>query len=255
MKWLDMLDMDIDDWRNSDLTTSALWIDSVQDAHVIPRLAGLPKRDQDFHGIFIPYIPYQFIRRFTKPGEVVWDCFAGSGTTHRVAELLARKCISNDVYPQHDFIQQGNSMAFDPGCKVQLVFMHPPYYNIVDYGTKALGSSGDLNDFLIGFEAVMINVVRHLDDDRMLVLVCGNVFLEGEEITLGCICKDIVRSFGFRLRSHIIKSYGETKAGTQGRNANLQHYRGLRMGFNSFYGDNIFLLQKRPSKWYDQEIA
>ena len=107
-------DLDLKNWRNylGDITTDSLWIEKPQKndgKFLIPKRDYLPKNDSDFHGIFIPEIPYQFIKRFTKENEIVWDCFGGSGTTYRVAELLNRKCIINDIYPQQNYIIEGDT--------------------------------------------------------------------------------------------------------------------------------------------------
>ena len=254
MTFLDMNDLQSDELLDSDLTTSALWVTNRNEPHLIIPPDGLPKRNQEFHGVFIPYIPYQMIKRFTCAGETVWDCFAGSGTTHQVAELLGRKCISNDVMAVEPYIISADSGDFDPEQMVQLIIMHPPYWKIIQYdGDHYLSGAEDLNEFLRNFRGVVHNVVQFLEPDRMLILVCGNIYASGEEITLGVMCKDIIRDCGFRLRSHIIKTYGETKAG-HGKAQRLHRYRMLRGGYNRFYGDNVFILQRRPSKWRKQEI-
>jgi DNA modification methylase len=205
----------------------------------------LPKNSQIFHGLFIPEIPYQFIKRFTKQGETVWDCFGGSGTTKKVADLLKRKCIINDLTPKENFIIQGDSECFNPGKNVQLIILHPPYHNIIKYSNKNNDGSNfeSVEEFLFWFTRIAKNVTRYLDKNRFLILICGNIYSSGEEHTLGVWCKDILRELGFKCKSHIIKDYGETK-GSDKRKYNLNYYRQLSGNFNNFYGDNIFVLQK-----------
>ena len=242
-------DLDLNHWRDykGDITTDALWVESKKKddgKFLIPKRDFLPKNSSTFHGLFIPEIPYQFILRFTKKGETVWDCFGGSGTTYRVAKLLKRNCIINDLTPTESFITPGDSRTFSPAAKVQLLFMHPPYHNIVQFSTKESDGSycKSMDDFLDWFEKVVANCVQYLDTNRFLILVCGNLYLGGEEHTLGVWCKDIIRKYHFKCKSHIIKDYGETKGGN--KNYNIQYYRQLRGHFNNFYGDNIFILQK-----------
>lgn len=245
----DLNNLDLKVWQQylGDLTTDALWLEpkSKNDGkYIIPKRDFLPKNSSDFHGLFIPEIPYQFILRFTKENEIVWDCFGGSGTTYKVAKYLKRQCIINDLSPRKAFIQQGDALNFKPPSNVQLLFMHPPYHNIVKYSEKeACGSNcRSIDDFLKWFEKVVQNCTPYLEKKRFLILVCGNVYQDSEEHTLGIWCKDIVRQAGFKLKSHIIKDYGETKGGQ--KNYKLQYYRQLRGNFNNFYGDNIFILQK-----------
>jgi len=246
--------MNTDNWRElqNDITTDALWISSLSTNNRPMFL--IPKRDwgeelknsSDFHGLFIPEIPYQFIRRFTDEGDYVWDCFGGSGTTKRVADMLNRNCIINDISPTQNYIIPADSMTFNPGRKFKLVIMHPPYHNIVKYSDKENDGSNksSVNDFLIWFEDVFKNVNQYVYDKGYVILVLGNIYVSGEEIDLGVYGKDIIRKFGYLCKSHIIKDYGETK-GSDGRNYNLNYVRQLRGGYNNFYGDNIFILRKQ----------
>lgn len=240
-------DLNYNDWKKylGDITTDAIWVTpNINGKFEIPKRDFLPKNSNTFHGLFIPEIPYQFIRRFTKNGEIVWDCFGGSGTTKKVSDLLDRKCIINDISPQEDFIIKADSTTFNPNSKIHLIFMHPPYHSIIKYSDKKDDGSNcnSIKDFLDWFEKVVKNVTSHLEKNRFLILVCGNIYQNGEEHTLGVWCKDIILKYGFKCKSHIIKDYGETKGGS--KNYNLNYYRALRGNFNSFYGDNIFILQK-----------
>ena len=238
--------LDLNNWKDylGDLTTDSLWISDKSKKFIIPRREFLPKNSPTFHGLFISEIPYQFIRRFTKQGEIVWDCFGGSGTTKKVADLLKRKCIINDLNPKEEFIIPGDSEFFNPKTNVQMIIMHPPYHNIIKYSDKKNDGSNfnSIEEFLFWFEKVCKNVTKYLDKKRFLILVCGNIYSDGEEHTLGVWCKDILKKNGFRCKSHIVKDYGETKGGN--KNYNLNYYRQLKGHFNNFYGDNIFILQK-----------
>ena len=241
--------IDLSKWKDylGDLTTDALWVENKHKndgKFIIPKRDFLPNNSSTFHGLFIPEIPYQFILRFSKQNEIVWDCFGGSGTTYKVSKILQRQCIINDLSPQEPFIIEGDSVNFNPQKNVQLLFMHPPYHNIIKYSDKKeCGSNfSSIDNFLDWFKKVVQNCIKYLDKNRFLILVCGNIYQNGEEYTLGVWCKDIIRNQGFKLKSHIIKDYGETKGGQ--KNYNIQYYRMLKSNFNHFYGDNIFILQK-----------
>ena len=244
-------DLDLKNWKSlkGDITTDAVWYSGIKKddgKFLIPKRDFLSKNDSIFHGIFIPEIPYQMIKRFTKENEIVWDCFGGSGTTYKVAKILNRKCIINDLTPTQNYIQEGDSRFFDPKFKVQLVILHPPYLDIVKYSNKpGDGSTYELNAFMDDwFKDIIQNADKFLDNKRFMVLVCGNIYKNGEELTLGVWLKDIIcRNFNYKCKSHIIKDYGETKGGD--KNYNLNYYRQLRGNYNNFYGDNIFILQKK----------
>ncbi|MFH1136980.1 MAG: DNA methyltransferase [Pseudomonadota bacterium] len=52
-----------------------------------------------YRGCFKPQLPEFFIRRLTRPGDLVYDPFSGRGTTVIEAALLARRTAANDVNP------------------------------------------------------------------------------------------------------------------------------------------------------------
>lgn len=72
----------MEDWRESDIDVDSLWI--------IPERAKGGKRTNTYHGNFVPQIPYQLIRRYTKQGDTVMELFTGSGTTLYECEGLGR---------------------------------------------------------------------------------------------------------------------------------------------------------------------
>jgi len=241
-------DLDLKNWRKykNDITTDAIWISNSSDKWKIP------KRDifndiksKEFHGIFIPEIVYQMVLRYTKKGETVWDCFAGSGTTIDVCKKLNRKVIANDIYSKRNDIIIADSRSFDPKQNVQLVFMHPPYFNIIKFTDKKedLSNISELQEFLIEFEKVVANVTNYLDNERFLILVCGHIYYKNEHIPLGFHCMEIIRKYGYKCKGIITKDYGETKEGHKNE-SNLQYYRMLKNGLWKFPGDNIFIMKK-----------
>lgn len=238
-------DLDLKNWKQyqNDLTTDALWVSSPTDKFHIPDRGLL--NDQNFHGLYIHEIPYQMMKRYTKEDETVWDCFGGSGTTLEVCKMLKRKCIINDLNPTKPEIAKGDSKTFNPEQNVQMVIMHPPYWKIVEYSENKedLSSAATLSKFYNDFQAIVNNVDQYLDEQRFLILVCGHLYHDGEDIPLGYHCMEIIRKFGYKCKGIIVKDYGETKGGHKKR-ANLEYFRALKNGYWKFQGDNIFVLQK-----------
>ena len=71
---LDIRAVTAENWRDfPDIETNSLWLE--------PARWREGTHNGKYHGNFIPQIPYQAIRRFTEPGDVVLDTFLGSGTT------------------------------------------------------------------------------------------------------------------------------------------------------------------------------
>ena len=72
-------------WRDSGVNVESLWIIKERDKS--------GKHANVYHGNFVPQIPQQLIKRYTKKGDVVLDMFMGSGTTLFEAETQERNFI------------------------------------------------------------------------------------------------------------------------------------------------------------------
>ncbi len=66
-------DIDLENWRECAINTDTLWM--------IRERTKTGKHKNIYHGNFIPQIPNQLIQRYTKKDDVVFEPFAGSGTT------------------------------------------------------------------------------------------------------------------------------------------------------------------------------
>lgn len=248
--------INIKEWRQlqNDITTDSLWISSVSTNNrplfIIPKRNWNIKNSENFHGLFIPEIPYQFITRFTKSkDDLIWDPFFGSGTTKNVADYLGyNNGVYSDLHPINNLCSQKDILDYknDEDLNVQVAFCHPPYHNIVKYSDDERDGSNkaSIELFLDWLEEVAKVYYKHIKVNGYVILVLGNLYLNGEEKTLGVWGKDrFCKDSKFICKAQIIKDYGETK-GSDGKNYNLNYVRQLRSGYNNFYGDNIFILKK-----------
>ena len=247
--------INIKEWRKlqNDITTDSLWISSTSTNNrplfIIPKRNWNLKNDSNFHGLFIPEIPYQFINRFTKTkDDLIWDPFIGSGTTQKVADYLGYRGIYSDLHPVSTLYKEKDILDYkeESSLGVSLAFCHPPYFNIVKYSEDNRDGSNkaSIELFLDWLEEVAKVYYKHIKVNGYVILVLGNLYLNGEEKTLGVWGKDrFCKDNKFICKAHIIKDYGETK-GTEGKNYNLNYVRQLRGGYNNFYGDNIFILKR-----------
>jgi 16S rRNA G966 N2-methylase RsmD len=231
-------DLDIESWKESDINTDSLWLISERDKS--------GKHENIYHGNFVPQIPNQLIRRYTKKGETVFEPFMGSGTTLFECERLGRKYVGFDINPKIVdyvrgkvsaescyFIKECNSLdaqkvddnfetSFDKlsSKSVQFVLIHPPYLDIVKFtdDPNDLSNIGNLKNFIGKFRIVCENSLKRLDKDRYFAIVVGDVYKNGEVLPLAFYCMDMIkRSFSEKLKGINIKNI-EGNRGKIGQN-------------------------------------
>ncbi len=261
-------DLDLKNWREyEDIITDSLWL--------------IPERDRsgahlaDYHGNFVPQIPHQAMRRFTKAGDVVLDPFLGSGTTliecrrlgrHGVGvELrpalakLARERIAKEKNPHKikTKIITGDSSDLDAAPRqiakamksldkkhAQLAVLHPPYHSIIRFSDSPddLSNSANVESFLQKFGRVVDVVTPFLESNRFLALVIGDMYERGEWIPLGFYCMQEVMRRGYKLKSVVVKDMQGNRA-----KRNLEkiwRYRALAGGFYIFKHEYIMFFCK-----------
>jgi len=256
-------DINLNRWKEyDDIITDSLWIFGKRDQ------SGAHKAE--YWGNFIPQIPNQFIRRYTKKGDWVLDPFLGSGTTliecKRLGrngigiELnsdvikLAQKLIGNEKNPFtiKTKILPGDSASLkikneleNAGIdSVQLIIMHPPYWNIIKFGNNPgdLSNAESIEKFLEMFGSVLDNTLPLLEDKRFLSVVIGDKYSEGEWIPLGFYVMQEVLKRNIKLKSIIVKNFDMTRGKMNQKE--LWRYRALAGGFYIFKHEYIFLFQK-----------
>ena len=94
-------DLNLNRWKEyDDIITDSLWV--------------LDKRDKSgahkgsYWGNFIPQIPNQFLRRYTKRDEWILDPFTGSGTSLIECKRLGRNGFGVDINPEAVKTTKGN---------------------------------------------------------------------------------------------------------------------------------------------------
>lgn len=270
MKIADLTDLDPAHWREyDDILTDSLWRFERRDD------AGEHAEGGQYHGNFIPQIPNQLLRRFTKPGDWVCDPFAGGGTTLIEAARLNRNAFGIDLNEavlregfERALVQKvrsnvGASMhiavgdaanprlweviAADPDVpdEIDFLLMHPPYHDIVKFNPeepRCLGNCATHREFLLRFNEVLNNLLPWLKPGRFGALVIGDYYREGEWITLGDDCWRLLAAYGMKLKGKIVKNIGETAA--KGKNTNLWRRRALTGGFYVFKHEYVYVFQK-----------
>jgi len=257
-------DINLNRWKEyTDIYTDSLWICDKRDNSGV-HTAG-------YWGNFIPQIPNQMIKRYTKKNDWVLDTFVGCGTTLIESQRLgrhgigielqesiaqkARKFISSEPnkYGVISEIITGDSSLVDyksllqkHGQKfVQLLIMHPPYFDIIKFSDdpRDLSNAPSVESFLKMMNKIVGNASSVLDRGRYFALVIGDKYSKGEWIPLGFLTMNEIIKRGFSLKSVIVKNFEET---TGKRNQKeLWRYRALVGGFYIFKHEYIFLFKKK----------
>ncbi|MEW6201573.1 MAG: DNA methyltransferase [bacterium] len=256
-------DINLHRWKEYDeILTDSLWV--------------LDRRDTAgahlgwYWGNFIPQIPHQMMRRYTKKGDWVLDTFAGSGTTLIECRRLGRNGIGIELNPEvtekarmlietepnaDNVVSQmvtGDSRTVDTGetlsrfgvKRVQLLIMHPPYHDIIKFSEdeKDLSNAKDTDVFLKMLGEAVDNATPFLEKGRYFALVIGDKYSRSEWIPLGFYCMQEVLKRGYALKSIIVKNFDETRA--KRNQKELWHYRALVGGFYIFKHEYIMVFKK-----------
>lgn len=258
-------DLDIDNWKELDIDVNSLWIIGERDKS--------GKHKNIYHGNFIPQIPNQLIRRFTKENELVLDVFLGSGTSLYECESLNRKFIGldinqkminhvesqmiNSIYKNYSIrhcdvtneaqakfeIEKGLSVLEEKNVKFML--FHPPYMDIVKFtdNPNDLSKISDLKTFIATFINVCRNTLKYLAKDRYFALVIGDVYKNGEVVPLSFYLMDAIKqNFKTKLKGIIIKNI-EGNKGKLGKNG-IWTYRAMKSDYYIFKHEYIFVFKK-----------
>lgn len=257
-------DINLNRWKEyGNILTDSLWIMDKRD--------GSGGHSAWYWGNFVPQIPQQLMLRYTKAGEWVLDAFAGSGTTLLESRRLGRNCIGfelqasvagkarrrlrpkdGETQPTVTALEVGDSKSLNVrkilksyGTRsVQLVILHPPYHNIIQFSKNRhdLSNTDSAEEFADQFGRVVDNVQPVLDQGRILALVIGDKYEKGEWVPLGFMAMNEVLKRKFKLKSIVIKNFEET-AGKRSQKE-LWRFRALAGGFYVFKHEYIFIFQK-----------
>jgi len=205
-----------------------------------------------YPGNFVPEIPRNLMLRFTEEQDTVVDLFAGSETTADVCAELNRHYEGCDLRPYSPRTAQGDARSWQPQQKAQLVILHPPYANIINYNDKLQPNSMDLSlepeDFLDAFSHVVYNAVSMTKPGGYIALVMGDLYKSGEYYPLGFKSMELLRLHPeLLLKGTVVKNFGD-EVKNKGRFKNLWFYRALKNRLFVLEHEYVFVFKKKDYK-------
>ena len=261
-------DLDLSHWKDyDDLLTGSLWLLGARDK--------TGPHAGDYWGNFVPQIPHQILRRFTKKGEVVVDLFSGMGTTliecrhlgrhgigvelsptvaeqsrERIAlaenvDAIATEVIVGDSTTPETIARVRQVLARLDHAAADCVILHPPYHDIIRFGDdpRDLSNAPDLQAFRDQFRQVVAHAYALLRPGRFLALVIGDKYSHAEWVPLGFECMQVCRDAGFQLKAINVKDIQGNERG-KGKSENLWRYRALKQGFYVFKHEYVMVFQR-----------
>lgn len=205
--------------QNFQLETTSIWS--------FPERGSWATHNGKWRGNWSPYIPRNIILRYSQPGDLILDQFAGGGTTLVEAKLLNRNIIGIDINDMalaecaakttfsHSgsdgrvFLKKGDArnlfLILDES--IDLICTHPPYANIIQYSEDIPEdiSRLELSKFLIEMQKVSKECYRVLKPEKYCAILMGDVRQGGRTIPLGFKLMSLFEDVGFKLKELIIK--------------------------------------------------
>ena len=201
-----------------------------------------PKGNNKFQGVTPAFLIWNMVQRYTKPGDLVVDPMAGSGTTIDVCEEEDRKVIGYDISPQHPKVKKNDSRYIPlKDNSVDMVFIDSPYGDNVKYSSdpENIGHlPADDDKFYEALELVAKEIHRVLKPGKVMGWLIGDQWV-----------KKTFTPVGFKLYNMLCKYFQTVDIicvarRNQSSNTRVWHYRAQKWNFYLRGFKYLFLMRK-----------
>jgi DNA modification methylase len=188
----------------------------------------------DFPGNWSPHVPRNLMLRYTREGATVLDPMCGGGTTLVEARLLGRDAIGFDINSEAvrtsaarlaavpvvsgttQCVRLGDArqLVGIASHTIDLVTLHPPYWNIIPYSNGIDGDLSRMNhaDFLTSIQTVAREAHRVLRPDGHCAVLMGDTRKRKHVVPLSFEVMQRFLATGLILREHVIKLQHNTRS-------------------------------------------
>lgn len=204
-----------------------------------------PKGNNKFQGVTPAFIIWNMLQRYTKPGDLVVDPMAGSGTTIDVCEEEERRAIGYDINPQHPKVIKNDSRKIPlDDNSVDMVFIDSPYGDNVNYSDEPadIGKiSAEDSKFYDELEKVAKEIYRVLKPGKVIGWLIGDQWVKRKFTPVG-----------FNIYNMLTKYFEPVDIicvarRSQSSHTGVWHYRARK--FNFFLrGFKYLFIMKKPIK-------
>lgn len=157
-----------------------------------------PKGNNKYAGVTPAFIIWNLVQRYTKPGDLVVDPMAGSGTTIDVCKEEGRQVIGYDIAPAHPEVIQNDARNIPlPNDSVDMVFIDSPYSDNIQYSDhpECIGKiSCEDERFFEELQKVAAEIHRILKPGKVMAWLIGDQWVKKRFTPVGfklyeCLCK------------------------------------------------------------------
>ena len=200
----------------------------------------------NYRGNCCPQVPRNLLLKYTKEDDIVLDPFCGSGTTLIESKLLKRYSVGVDVnenaikmsyervrfeynekyLPKIFKADSTNLNGVIKNDRVDFVFAHPPYADIIKYSDNIDNDISLLSvtEFLDKMNLFSKECFRILKKDKFCSILIGDIRKNGNIIPLGSLIMNQFINSGFTLKEIIIKEQHNCKMTSYWKNRDLNFY-------------------------------